>query len=167
MTGGNQSTDRRRPQSAQSATSQRTQQSAQSATSQRTQQRAQTQQVAQTQQRNHGVDPTHCVATEAQRQQSVQQRQQSVQQRQQSVQKRQHKKIICDWEIVSDENGQFVIGILLEDGEKKEWETNYLSKIVLHRQYLEGFTDSGSIYVMEYKTAKPGGHTLYTYTSDN
>ena len=148
MTGGNQSTDRRRPQSAQSATSQRTQQ------------RAQTQQVAQTQQRNHGVDPTHCVATEAQRQQSVQQRQQS-------VQKRQHKKIICDWEIVSDENGQFVIGILLEDGEKKEWETNYLSKIVLHRQYLEGFTDSGSIYVMEYKTAKPGGHTLYTYTSDN
>jgi len=92
--------------------------------------------------------------------------------RQQQEQKSQQikkisKKILYNWEIAEDDTGQFVIGLLMEDNEQKDWETNYLTKIVLHRLYLEGFTDSGSIYVMEYKHAKPGGHTVYTFVGDN
>ena len=71
-------------------------------------------------------------------------------------------KILTDWEVEYDDQGQYFTGFLYENNEKKEWETNYLSKIVLHRQYVEGFTESGSVYIMEYKNAKPGGHTLYT-----
>lgn len=70
-------------------------------------------------------------------------------------------KILTEWEVEQDDQGQYFTGLLYENNEKKEWETNYLTKVVLHRQYIEGFTDSGSVYVMEYKNAKSGGHTLY------
>jgi len=103
-----------------------------------------------------------------QEQKSQQQQQQPQQQQQKSQQiKKISKKILYNWEIAEDDTGQFVIGLLMEDNEQKDWETNYLTKIVLHRLYLEGFTDSGSIYVMEYKHAKPGGHTVYTFIGDN
>jgi type II secretory pathway pseudopilin PulG len=104
-------------------------------------------------------------AQEQQQQKQQQQQQQQHQQHQQQQQQR--KKILYNWEIAEDDTGQFVIGLLMEDNEQKDWETNYLTKIVLHRLYLEGFTDSGSIYVMEYKHAKPGGHTVYTFVGDN
>mgnify|MGYP003962718565 FL=1 len=95
------------------------------------------------------------------------QEQQKQKQQQKQQQQQQRKKMLYNWEIAEDDTGQFVIGLLMEDNEQKDWETNYLTKIVLHRLYLEGFTDSGSIYVMEYKHAKPGGHTVYTFVGDN
>ena len=70
-------------------------------------------------------------------------------------------KMIYNWEVENDNDGQYITGILIENKEQKEWETSYISKLVLHRQYLEAFTDSGSIYAMEYKHAKSGGHTFY------
>ena len=74
---------------------------------------------------------------------------------------RSKKYMLYNWEFTHDDEGQFVLGILVEDNEQKEWETSYLSKIVMHRQYVEAHTQSGSIYLMEYKHAKSGGHTLY------
>lgn len=115
----------------------RTQQSSRSQQSSRTQQvsRTQTQQVSRTQQSSKPQQTPRNQST--------------------------RKNILYNWEFTHDEEGQFIVGILIEDNEQKEWETNYLSKIVLHRQYVEAFTESNSIYIMEYKHAKSGGHTLY------
>ena len=70
-------------------------------------------------------------------------------------------KMLYNWEVEHDNDGQYITGILIENKEQKEWETSYISKLVLHRQYVEAFTDSGSVYAMEYKHAKSGGHTFY------
>ena len=70
-------------------------------------------------------------------------------------------KNLLNWSLDEDNDGQFAIGVINDGKEVKEWETSHLTKVIMHRAYAEACTDSGSIYILEYKNAKPGGHVLH------
>ena len=76
-------------------------------------------------------------------------------------------KNLTKWSIEEDNDGHFVTGNLTENKEVKEWETSHIVKMIMHRAYAEAVTDSGSTYILEYKNASPGGHTLYCYNGSS
>jgi len=72
-------------------------------------------------------------------------------------------KNLTKWVIEEDNDGHYVSGTLMDNKEAKDWETSHLTKLVMHRAYAEAITDSGTTYILEYKNAAPGGHTVHCY----